>query len=292
MNSEDSSIDEGTVWYDIRFSASVPGGSERIGLIVNVEAQGRFYPGYPLMKRAAYYCGRLISSQYGRVFAGSHYEKLQKVCSIWICPNPPIEFRNTINRYSVAETCLVGDAHLDQGEYDFAEVVLACPDGDQQKQGDGILRLLGTLIASEKSADERKAILSEEFGIEMSKRLYDEVVEMSDLSVGLEKRWYEEGVSIGLERGRRKGLDEGMREGLEQGMREGLEQGIKDGREKGLKEGRDLGIREGQDTMRASLAQLSKHLHEQGRDDELARALIQDGDALKRLFDEFDIDFL
>lgn len=25
-------------------------------------------PGYPLLKRAVYYCGRMISSQYGTVF--------------------------------------------------------------------------------------------------------------------------------------------------------------------------------------------------------------------------------
>lgn len=49
---------------------------------INLEAQNDFNPGYPLLKRAVYYCGRMISSQYGTVFVKSHYEKIQK---IWEC---------------------------------------------------------------------------------------------------------------------------------------------------------------------------------------------------------------
>ena len=56
-----------------------------IALIINVEAQNDFYPGYPLIKRGIYYCCRMISSQYGREFTGPHYEKIKKVYSIWIC---------------------------------------------------------------------------------------------------------------------------------------------------------------------------------------------------------------
>ena len=51
LNTEDSTINEGTVTYDIRFRAIVPGTGERISLIINVEAQNDFYPGYPIVKR-------------------------------------------------------------------------------------------------------------------------------------------------------------------------------------------------------------------------------------------------
>ena len=57
-----------------------------------MEAQNQFYPGYPLIKRGIYYCCRMVSSQYGTVFTSSHYEKIKKVYSIWICTNPP-EYR-------------------------------------------------------------------------------------------------------------------------------------------------------------------------------------------------------
>ena len=95
LDTEDKSVHEGTVTYDIRFRAIAPDSGELIGLIVNVEAQNDFYPGYPLTKRGIYYCCRMISSQYGREFTGSHYEKLKKVYSIWICMNPPKNAEDT-----------------------------------------------------------------------------------------------------------------------------------------------------------------------------------------------------
>lgn len=65
---EDKSGAEGTVYYDIRFHAVAPVDGKMIQLIINLEAQNDFNPGYPLLKRAVYYCGRMISSQYGTVF--------------------------------------------------------------------------------------------------------------------------------------------------------------------------------------------------------------------------------
>lgn len=61
MSTEDKSPNEGTVTYDIRFYAAAPGSQGRIGLILNVEAQSDFYPGYPLVKRGIYYCCRMVS---------------------------------------------------------------------------------------------------------------------------------------------------------------------------------------------------------------------------------------
>lgn len=74
QQTEDKSETEGAVFYDIRFNALAPADGHPIRLIINVEAQNDFHPGYPLLKRAIYYCSRLISSQYGSVFVKSHYE--------------------------------------------------------------------------------------------------------------------------------------------------------------------------------------------------------------------------
>ena len=72
LNTEDVSMTEGTVTYDIRFFANVPNADEKIQLIINVEAQNDFYPGYPIIKRGIYYCSRMISAQYGTEFTDSH----------------------------------------------------------------------------------------------------------------------------------------------------------------------------------------------------------------------------
>ena len=108
LNTEDSTINEGTITYDIRFRAIVPGTGEKISLIINIEAQNDFYPGYPIVKRNLYYCCRLVSSQYGTEFTNSHYEKIKKVYSIFICMNPPNYRKNTINQYSIKEEKMIG----------------------------------------------------------------------------------------------------------------------------------------------------------------------------------------
>ena len=65
-NNEDSTLTEGTLFYDVRFDAIAPKSAdsaeqeEVIRLIINVEAQTKFKPGYPLTKRAIYYCSRMI----------------------------------------------------------------------------------------------------------------------------------------------------------------------------------------------------------------------------------------
>lgn len=56
-----------------------------------------------IVKRNLYYCCRLVSSQYGTEFTNSHYEKIKKVYSIFICMNPPNYRKNTINQYSRQE---------------------------------------------------------------------------------------------------------------------------------------------------------------------------------------------
>ena len=76
-NTEDSSVTEGTVFYDIHFRAAVPGTGMPVELIINVEAQARNSPGYALTKRALYYCARLISAQKNVDFINSEYQSMK-----------------------------------------------------------------------------------------------------------------------------------------------------------------------------------------------------------------------
>ena len=57
ISNEDTSLTEGTVTYDIRFLARVPRSGELIRIIIDLEAQGNYYPGYPLPKRGAEWDG-------------------------------------------------------------------------------------------------------------------------------------------------------------------------------------------------------------------------------------------
>ena len=201
LNTEDSTINEGTVTYDIRFRAIVPGTGERISLIINVEAQNDFYPGYPIVKRNLYYCCRLVSSQYGTEFTNSHYEKIKKVYSIFICMNPPNYRKNTINQYSIQEENLIGEFDENVEYYDLLTGIIICL-GDVDDKMTGILKLLEVLLSSERGTKEKKKILQEEFGIRMTQELEREVSEMCNLSDGVEQK--------GIAKGRTYGIVEGI----------------------------------------------------------------------------------
>ena len=177
---------------------SVPASGERIRLIINLEAQNKFLVGYPLIKRAIFYCGRMISSQYGTEFTNSQYGKIKKVYSIWVCVSPPKEMENTITRYHITEENMVGKVHLPYQDYDLMTVILLCLGNSKDENYNGILKLLGTLLSSETAAAEKQQILKHDFGIPMTEAIEREVFALCNLSEGVEAR--------GIEKGRVEGI--------------------------------------------------------------------------------------
>ncbi|MCD8021300.1 MAG: Rpn family recombination-promoting nuclease/putative transposase [Clostridiales bacterium] len=211
---EDSSINEGTVTFDIRFYALLPSEDEWIRIILNLEMQNDFYPGYPIIKRGIYYCGRMLSSQYETEFTNSHYEKIKKVVSIWICSNPPEKYENTINVYSLKEKNLIGTRQEKTENYDLLTVVMIYLGDENKEESTGILRFLKVLLSSELDAEEKKQILQDDYSIAMTKKIESEVSEMCNLSKGVEER----GISKGITIGRTEGITIGRTEGRTQAM--------------------------------------------------------------------------
>ena len=208
---EDSTVTEGSITYDIQFRALVPGADEVVQMIINVEAQNDFYPGYPIIKRGIYYCARMISSQYGTVFTRSHYEKIQKVYSVWICMNPPKRRRNTITGYSLTEKAYVGKVKEKEGNYDLISAIMVCLGESDEDTESGLLRLLDVLLSSEKNAKEKKEILENEFQIPMTEKMEEEVVHMCNLSDGVEQKGIQKGIKIGKEQGIEQGIEQANR---------------------------------------------------------------------------------
>jgi hypothetical protein len=203
-NTEDKTVDEGTVFYDIRFVATVPSTGDSIRLIINLEAQKDYNPGYAIVRRGLYYCSRLISSQYETEFTGSNYNHIKKVYSIWVCTNAPRYSQNTITKYKITEENIIGKIREDVQNYDLMNVIIVSLDKDDERvtQQDGILGLLRTLLSDEMSAAARKQILYNNYGIE-DVIFEKELSGMCDLSYGV------------LERGIEKGLAQGRAEGEE-----------------------------------------------------------------------------
>ena len=238
ITNEDTSATEGRIFYDIRFLSSVPKENHTARLMIDVEAQNKFYPGYPLLMRAIYYSSRMISSQHGTEFEKSHYEKIRKVCSVWVCLNPPGYRENTITRYQMQEEHVYGTVTEYRQHYDLMTVVMICL-GEAEKQGeieDGVketdilpgkteaarnaqaalLRLLNVLFSVSLPPEEKSRILEEEFQIPKRKEMEEEMIMMGNLGQGIEDR--------ALARGRREGVELGRREGVELGKIEAVKE--------------------------------------------------------------------
>lgn len=195
---EDSSILEGTITYDIRFEVIAPVDKKIISMIVNVEAQNDFYPGYPIIKRGIYYGSRMISSQYGTIFTNGHYEKIKKIYTIWICINPPKYRENSINLYSFQEKQLIGRIKEKREFYDLIGIVMICLGDEEDKNCEGLVKLLAVLFSTEKDADKKKKILHDEFDIAMTKTMEDEVYNMCNYSKGVEEKGIQKGILVSV----------------------------------------------------------------------------------------------
>lgn len=212
MNTEDITVTEQKVTYDIRFRAAAPNGGGLIALIINVEAQNDSEPGYPLLSRAVYYCCRMISSQKGVEFTGENFQDIKKVYSIWICPKPPVKKRGVIKAFDLTETILEGKCEPeDKADYDLVAIrMIYLPAADGEK-GEGILQMLDKLLSPKNTREDKIEVL-EQFGIEVTEEVRKEVQNMCDyssvvLNTGIEegeekakmemaKSLYADGVSI------------------------------------------------------------------------------------------------
>ena len=156
-------------------------------------------PGYPLVMRGFYYCARMISEQYGTVFADEHYEKIQKVYSIWICPDPARKRKNGIFKYHTVEETVYGTSYSKQEDYDLMEVVILNLGDADKSSNRQILDLLNVLFSSTTTPEEKKKRLNDEFDIAMTAEFESEVRDMCNLSQALVEQGIEQGIEQGVD---------------------------------------------------------------------------------------------
>lgn len=157
MNLEDRTINEGTIYYDIMFRACYPGSNGKtMGLIINVEAQNDYYPGYEIETRGIYYAARKLSSELKSINRYTNYADLKKVYSIWICmgENVPKKEENTVSLYEVAKNDIIGEVERAVESYDLLSVVVIRVSSNVDA-GDELLALLQLLFSKQVSKREK-----------------------------------------------------------------------------------------------------------------------------------------
>lgn len=225
INTENKTVSEGTVMFDLVFQAQLPNSENKIHLYINVEAQNDCNPGYPLIMRAIYYGCRLISSQYGTEFSDSHYENIKKVYSIWVCLNPPEKLKNSIAVYRISPEWLkepeTPRSAPEGKHHDLLSVVMIWLSDPKRISEKDIVKMLSVLFSEQLSAQDKQDILQNEYHIKMQKNSQEEVTKMSNLAQGLAQKW----ANIGFDKGFGSGFDSGFDSGFGTGFDKGEVQG-------------------------------------------------------------------
>lgn len=191
-STENAVSGEGAIFFDIRFVAHVPRVEEKIRLIINIEAQKEYYPGYQIQTRGIFYGARMISAQLGTEFADSDYDRIKKVYSIWICMDTPAYVGNAITVYSISKRDIVPGFPDIKESYDKMSVI-EIELNEKARTENQFLQMMNVLLSAKTECRTKKKILTNQFGIRMENSLIREVDLMCNLSGYVEKLGIEKG---------------------------------------------------------------------------------------------------
>lgn len=198
---EDSVPGEGTIYYDIRFSAYL--GQAKMKFLINLEAQkltSHSALGYHLENRIVYYLSRMVSAQKNTEFYRTDYDGLKNVRSIWICMDSG-QRGDSIEEINLERKTVYGDKdNSHRVELMQGIIVNIRSDPGEETSRNTLIAMLEVLL-SEGNVEEKKAILEKEYGMVMQIETEGRMQSMCNLS------------EVFIEKGIRKGMQEGLQKG-------------------------------------------------------------------------------
>ncbi len=226
LNTENQEIHEGLVRFDVicyvRLPSSEDGEGSLSQIIINLEMQKDQPREYQILNRAVFYVSRQISAQKERDFAGSHYDDIKSVYSIWICMNME---ENSMSHIHLTKEDMMGSQPW-RGGLDLFHIIMIGIGKDLpgQEENYELHRFLGTIFSQKLAVEEKLHIMKTEYDITSEEDFREDVNEMCNLGEGI----MEEGIAIGMEKGREEGIAIGETKGREAGLVQGREEGIKE----------------------------------------------------------------
>ena len=209
INASGSGVEDGAVTYDIRFDSLLPRKSNKHSkILINLEAQKDTKSlSYEPATRGIYYACNMVTSEYGTVFDHSHYEKIEKVYSIWICMTPSPEQAGSLTTYNITENQKRKNEQLNKEDYDKLEVVIYHIGGiEDASDGDYNVKEMTELITNtldkDKSPQEVKEYLRIKHNIVIGRELEEDIDCMCNFADVIEER--------GIIKGRAEGLEQGV----------------------------------------------------------------------------------
>lgn len=191
-NTEDNTGGYGRIYFDVLLYARLPNSNQKIGMIINFEAQS-YEPSYPILKRGIYYLSRLIAAQKGKSpgFRKSEYGELKKVVGIWIY-NQGVKKQGMVNVYEITEEIKGKEIHLDKEDYDLMKLVLLSP--KERTDGKDEMMDIVSLLFGNKGVLAKDTLfrLEKEYGIVMTREESEDIEKMCNRSVYKYQQGYED----------------------------------------------------------------------------------------------------
>lgn len=193
-DTEDNVPGEGKIFYDIRFTAYHL--KEEIKFLINLEAQKSSDPkklGYHLENRIIFYLARMISAQKQTEFFHSDYDSLQRVRSIWICQGNE-ENGDSIEEISLDRKTVYGNPENTYGTDLMKGIIVNIRNRKNVKSSQNILISMLENLLSQTDIEQKKRILTEEYGMIMTTELEGRIQTMCNWSENIRDTAMKEGI--------------------------------------------------------------------------------------------------
>ena len=206
-NTEDNVPGEGKIFFDIRFTAYHK--ESEMKFLINLEAQRSWDPGklgYHLENRIIFYLARMISAQKQTEFYHSDYDNLKKVRSIWLCLDNS-EDGDSIEEIRLNRYTVFGNK---ENAYDMdlmRGIIISIRNGEIVKDSQNVLISMLEKLLSKSSVEEKKRILTEEYGMIMTAELEGRMQTMCNWSEAIKEMSYNEGIEKGIEKERLNAIE-------------------------------------------------------------------------------------
>ena len=181
-DTEDNIPGEGKIFYDIRFTAYHS--KDEIKFLINIEAQKSSDPkklGYNLENRVIFYLARMISAQKQTEFFHSDYDSLKRVRSIWICMDNE-EDGDSIEEISLDRKAVFGNRKNPYNTGLIKGIIINIRNRKSVQSSKNILISMLENLLSQINVEDKKRILTEEYGMIMTTELEGRIQTMCNLS--------------------------------------------------------------------------------------------------------------
>ncbi len=189
-SAEDNIPGEGKIFFDIRFTAYHK--ETEMKFLINLEAQRSSDPGklgYHLENRIIFYLARMISAQKQTEFYHSDYDRLKKVRSIWLCLDNR-EDGDSIEEIYLDRTTVYGNKRKSYDSDLMRGIIINIRTGETIADSQNILISMLEKLLSKSSVEEKKRILTKEYGMIMTTELEGRMQTMCNWSEAIKEMSY------------------------------------------------------------------------------------------------------